>query len=323
LMLEQCLNEQAPIKKLSKAKQKLSHKPWITPCFLKSIKTKNRLYSALVSVVKRPMQSIKTTGIKLLIYWKSTKKYYQSQFLSCRNDSWKMWKLINSLISSKQKRLCPPEKLFDPIKSNCTSNPEDMSDLFNTYFVSIGQQLASKIPPPVHHTYPVKVNGSKNSVVLHDTFVEEVNVVINNLLVSKSNRQNDIPTHILKLCKNSLSPFLVQIFKLCIRKGPYPQSLKCAQVVPIYKGGPKDLCTNYTPISFLSPINKIFEKLIYTRLYTYLEQNTMLSSHQYGFRMGLSTTLAIFDMQNILENLQKRVSLLVLSFVTCLKHLIL
>ena len=123
------------------------------------------------------------------------------------------------------------------------------------------------------------------------------------------------------LCKNSLSPFLVQIFNLCIREGSYPQSLKCAQVVPIYKGGPKDLCTNYRPISLLSTINKIFEKLIYTRLYTYLEQNTMLSSHQYGFRMGLSTTLAIFDMQNILENLQKRVSLLVLSFVTCLKHL--
>ena len=76
LMLEQCLNEQAPIKKLSNAKQKLSHKQWITPCLLKSIKTKNRLYRALVSAVKRPMQSlnIKSTGIKLLIYWKSTKK---------------------------------------------------------------------------------------------------------------------------------------------------------------------------------------------------------------------------------------------------------
>ena len=77
----------------------------------------------------------------------------------------KMWKLINSLISSKEKSSWPPEKLFDPIKSNYTSNPEVMSSIFNTYFVSIGQQLASKIPPPVHHTYPVKVNGPKNSFV--------------------------------------------------------------------------------------------------------------------------------------------------------------
>ena len=75
--------------------------------------------------------------------------------------------------------------------------------------------------------------------------------------------------------------------------------------------GPKDLCTNYRPISLLSTINKIFEKLISSRLYTYLEQNSMLSSHQYGFRMSPSATLAIYDMQeNILENLE-------MGFITC------
>jgi len=99
------------------------------------------------------------------------RNYYLSQFLSCRNDSGKMWKLINSLTSSKSSQ--PLKKLFDPIKSNYSSNLEVMSNIFNTYFVSIGQQLASKIPPPVHHTYPVKVNGRKNSFVLHDTFVDQ------------------------------------------------------------------------------------------------------------------------------------------------------
>ena len=114
-------------------------------------------------------------------------------------------------------------------------------------------------------------------------FVKEVNMVINNLLVSKSNRQNDIPTHILELCKNSLSPFLVQIFNLCIREGTYPQSLKCAQVVPIYKGGPKDLCTNYRPISLLSPIIKFLKNLstaactpILSRIVCYLAINMVL-----------------------------------------------
>ena len=90
------------------------------------------------------------------------------------------------ILGKCEKTSCPPEKLFDPIKSNYTSNPEVMSNIFNTYFVSIGQQLASKIPPTVHHTYAVKVNYPKNSFVLHDTFVEEVNMVINNLLISKS-----------------------------------------------------------------------------------------------------------------------------------------
>ena len=80
LMLEQCLNEQATIKKLSKAKQKLSYKPWITPCLLKPIKTKNRLYRALVRSGFRSQKAYakykkyRNKGIKQVIYWKSTKK---------------------------------------------------------------------------------------------------------------------------------------------------------------------------------------------------------------------------------------------------------
>jgi len=105
--------------------------------------------------------------------------------------------------------------------------------------------------------------------VLHETYTEEVNAVINSLIESKSTRQNDIPIHILKLCNNALSPFLEQIFNFCIKEEIYPQSLKCAEVVPTHKDGQKDVCTNYRPISLLSPINKIFEK-IYNRLYLYI-----------------------------------------------------
>ena len=74
----------------------------------------------------------------------------------------------------------------------------------------------------------------------------------------------------------------------------------------IHKGGQKDLCNNYRPISLLSPINKIFEKLLYRRLYSYIEQHNMLSEHQYGFRSGLSTSLAIYDIhENFLQNTEK------------------
>ena len=144
------------------------------------------------------------------------------------------------------------------------------------------------------------------TLVLHETFPEEVEAVINRLLECKSVRMNDIPIHILKLCKNVLSPFLAQIFNHCIRKGTYPKTLKCAQAFPIHKGGQKDLCNNYRPISLLSPINKIFEKLLYSRLYSYIEQHNMLSTNQYGFRSGLSTSLAVYDIHaNFLQNKEK------------------
>ena len=96
LMLEQCLNEQAPIKKLSKAKQKLSHKLWI--------KTKNRLYIELYTgyTIYRALVRSGFSSQKAYAKYKkyrnkvthlleiNKKSYYQSQFLSCRNDSGKM-----------------------------------------------------------------------------------------------------------------------------------------------------------------------------------------------------------------------------------------
>ena len=53
--------------------------------------------------------------------------------------------------------------------------------------------------------------------------------------------------------------------------GTYPDQLKIAKVIPIFKKGDKLLVSNYRPISLLSNINKIFEKLVYSRLYSFLE----------------------------------------------------
>ena len=122
-----------------------------------------------------------------------------------------MWKLINNFLGSKAKELSPPEKLFDTENPTYTCNHETMASVFNNYFVSIGQKLASTIPPPNISAYHVVYSGPEQSFVLHETFTEEVIAVINSLIETKSTRQNDIPIHLLKLCTNVLSPFLEQI----------------------------------------------------------------------------------------------------------------
>ena len=167
------------------------------------------------------------------------------------------------------------------------------------------------------HSYPNKLLNPTNSQHTgnSETFPEEVEAVINRLLECKSVRMNAIPIRILKLCKSALSPFLAQIFNLCIRKGTYPKSLKCAQVVPIHKQGKKDLCNSFRPISLLSPINKIFEKLLYSRLYSYIEQHNMLSEHQYGFRSGLSTSSVYMTYMKTFCKTQRKGLLLVLYSV--------
>ena len=73
----------------------------------------------------------------------------------------------------------------------------------------------------------------------------------------------------------------------------FPDSLKIAEVIPIFKKGNTDKPTNYRPISLLSQFSKIFEKLIYNSIYSYLEKFDLLSNRQFGFRLNSSTVHAI------------------------------
>ena len=84
--------------------------------------------------------------------------------------------------------------------------------------------------------------------------------------------------------------------------GVFPSVLKTAKVVPVFKKDSKLNYSNYRPISLLSNIEKILEKLMYTRLYTFLDYNNIIYDLQFGFRQQYSTSHALI---NITENLRK------------------
>jgi len=190
-----------------------------------------------------------------------------------------------------------PPNLTHPLSGECNQNPADIANILNDFFVSVGKNMGRKIiPPQSNKTHIAKMN-CESSFYLHETLAEEIMHVIDTLTEKngRPTRQNDIPVKILKLCSEILSPFLAKLFNNCIKQGIYPQNFKCAQVTPIHKSGPENVCTNYRPISVLSPLNKIFEKLLYDRLYHYVECKSTLSKHQYGFRGKVSTEFTTYD----------------------------
>ena len=77
--------------------------------------------------------------------------------------------------------------------------------------------------------------------------------------------------------------------------------LKIAKALPIFKKGSKTQVSNYRPISVLSCINKIFEKLLAKRIYSFLEKHQILYEFQYGFRTGHSTTHALTEISDRLK----------------------
>ena len=167
--------------------------------------------------------------------------------------------------------------------------------------------------PDVHSSVltPPPVISMKNSIFLQPTTSDEVETVINALKNNKAIRIMDVETKFIKLSKNILSPVLSDLFNVCIAQGVFPDCLKIAEVIPIFRKGDHNLATNYRPISILSRFDKIFEKLIYIRISSYLEKYDLLSKNQFGFCENSSTNFAIAHIHdNILRNVD-------LELLTC------
>ena len=89
---------------------------------------------------------------------------------------------------------------------------------------------------------------------------------------------------------------------MSVQSGVYPSKLKYAKVIPVYKAGDETEPGNYRPISLLSVLNCLFERLMNKRLTLFIEKNQILSQSQFGFRKNHSTQHAILDIVNTIQS---------------------
>lgn len=132
-----------------------------------------------------------------------------------------------------------------------------------------------------------------NSFALFPVTPDEIETEINNLNPSKSTGPHGIPTKLLQILKCLLSQPLAYLFNYSFSYGIVPDKLKIARVIPVFKKGSRVTFCNYRPISLLSVLSKILEKLMYNRLMTFLDNNQILFDRQFGFRSKHSTSHAI------------------------------
>ena len=92
-----------------------------------------------------------------------------------------------------------------------------------------------------------------------------------------------------------MAPILAHINNQSLTDGIFPEALKIAGVVPIFKSGDAECISNYRPISILPAFSKISEKVVYTRLEKFMANNLILHQNQFGFRSKLSTTMALLE----------------------------
>ena len=144
-------------------------------------------------------------------------------------------------------------------------------------------------------------DSNQNSFFMKPTIAEEVKNIIMTLMSSKSTGPNNVPTFLRKQTRNTVSLPLAKVINTFFKTGIFPDICKVAKVVPVFKSETRLLCNNYRPISLLSNIGKINEKLMHQRLKFFLEQYNCYYSFQFGFRLNYSTNNALMS---IVENIQ-------------------
>ena len=120
-------------------------------------------------------------------------------------------------------------------------------------------------------------------------------MIIKSLRTKDSCGYDEIPIKILKLSAPFIISPLTYICNKSLSSGVFPGTLKYPIIKPVHKNGDKLLTTNYRPVSLLTFFSKIFEKLIYSRLYKHICTN---NREEYGFRVNSSTEAASYGLIN-------------------------
>jgi len=166
------------------------------------------------------------------------------------------------------------------------------ADELSTFFADKVQQIQSNtagVPPPVVRPAAPGVSFSHFSELLP----EDVATAIGRLS-DKSSAVDPIPVPVLKGVADLLTPFLTHLFNRSLASGFFPVCFKDSFVTPILKKSGLDETSpsSYRPISNLSVISKLLERLIARQLVHYLDINHLLPAIQSGFRRGHSTETA-------------------------------
>ena len=290
------INRRAPLKLLSKRKRKQLTKPWITKGLRKSIKIKNSLFYS------GDIERYKMYRNKILSLTRFNKKMFYHTYFEKYTKNIKMtWKGINEITGRKRSNNNVITKLRCPDKT-ISENPEEIPNIINKYFASIGHNLASNLPASTrsYDSY-LSAYHIRDSFAFQLVTPSEIETEILQTPNDKCYGLDSCPISLLKSARHLISGTLSYLLNTSILIGVYPSKLKYAKVIPIFKENDPLDSTNYRPISLLSIFNRIFEKVIYRQLNNFLVKYDIIFHSQYGFRKQHSTEHAILDITNTIQ----------------------
>ena len=227
---------------------------------------------------------------------KAKTSYFREKCKEYKQDSHKLWKLIHAILNKTSNKGESIKALN--VNGVPRYDPSTITNEFYKHFSSIGETFANKIPPPSRDIskYLSTIPQNERSIFLDPTDSTEIVTLINELVPKNSSGHDNLSNKLLKKLLPAIVEPLTIIFNKSLTEGVFPEAMKKADVVPLYKAKDQQETNNYRPISLLLTISKLLEKIMYKRTYTFLETSDQISKSQYGFRTAHSCENAICEL---------------------------
>ena len=311
--LVQILDKHAPLVSIKINRKK--SQPFIT----KEIKAAKSKRSRLETIWRRTKSEYHKNAFKTQakivskLITKSKQEYYRKIISQLHCKPKDLWSALNTL---QNKNFMPKLPQYNTLK--------ELTQTFSEFFKNKIENLCNKLPMPNEDAYcvpPVK------PLVLSE-FSCATPEEIFNIISTSSNSScllDAIPTKLLKSCADILVEPITNLINRALIEGSFPQQFKSASVRPLLKkyNLPENDYNSYRPISNLSFISKVLERVVFNRLSNHIQSFSMFPPFQSAYRKFHSTETALLRIQNDLLLAIDQKKYLLLYFLICLPHLIL
>ena len=274
---------------IAPSKQHSPPKPWMTQELTDEIRQKHRLFQMYMrNKCEARWSAFCTQRNKVCRLVRDAK----SRFVQARTGAPDTSSVLVPKLHKMMSSLKASPKVDVPdicLNGNTVSDAAGKASAFNDFFIaqnrlSVGD--SSEDPPAI--ACPPVTSSFLETI---STTPEEIATLLSSLDPLKSPGDDGVPTRLLKLTADEIAPSLAHLFNTSFSSGELPQQWREATVVPIHKKGNRSVTTNYRPISLLSVIAKVQERVVHSRLSAHIKP--YLPPEQSGFRSGDGTELQL------------------------------
>lgn len=204
------------------------------------------------------------------------------------------WKLIKHFMkSNKGAEVIPPLKTVSDSGAEVFSFTDlEKANTLNNYFESISNINEGNTELP---NFVPKTANSLNSIHVEES---EIRDIINVLEVNKACGHDLISHKMLKMTCDSVVKPLHILINRSLAECTFPTIWKKAIVMPLFKKGSSDTPSNYRPISLISTVGKLMERVVFKHLYNFFNSNNLIFKLQSGFLPGHSSVFQLIDIYN-------------------------